>query len=378
MIVKKTINNIFKAFSFIENERFVISQFDKHKQFGAILSGIATARNIYFYICDSFYKDCFVIEGNESVSLITEALINSKEFLGEIEIPNPPGMYASKNTKEYLHKKIQAVLGYDKGQATLRVISNDSLSKKEIEFFIKKLVGEHVTNKYGKLVSVKKGERVFSSFENKFQPCEIELIHIKEIAYCLNQDLGRSFLFHGRPGTGKSNYIKNIISHFDKGALNLFNISEMSCMSILETCKLIDYPFIILDDLDHHSFNNAEIFNLIDRLKEMGKIILSSANVLGELPQPLLRTGRFDRLTEFDKLKHEAIKKLTNEDEELMQELQYKTASEIEEFMFRVKLHGKEKAFEEKDEIFDREKLSKKQLKLMSNSFINMDLINVE
>ena len=111
--------------------------------------------------------------------------------------------------------------------------------------------------------------------------------------------------------------------------------------------------------MDHSENKNfGALFQWMEWLRSIGKVVIGTCNSFDSFPQALLRPGRFDRLIEIRKLDDAAIIEMVEGDLEVFELVKEQPAACINEFMQRLKAFGKEEAILQKDEIFTRAILS--------------------
>ena len=134
------------------------------------------------------------------------------------------------------------------------------------------------------------------------------------------------FLFHGKPGTGKSTYLKHLIHHQKKEVIFLSPKMAANLDNMAFTEFLLDNPNIILviedaEELivsrDNHGNSQLSfLLNLTDGLiaDSLGIQIIATFNTnVKNIDKALLRKGRLTAIYEFKELEFQKANKLAEE-----------------------------------------------------------------
>lgn len=128
----------------------------------------------------------------------------------------------------------------------------------------------------------------------------------------------KGILFCGSPGTGKTYVMKEFAKMFDLPIIEIDGSSMIANQSIdhaFDEARNLGEAIIFIDELgllidkDRHAIRSLQVN--MDGYKERGDIIvLATTNSLPNIPEPLLRRGRFDRIISFDHPSKEDIEPL--------------------------------------------------------------------
>lgn len=177
----------------------------------------------------------------------------------------------------------------------------------------------------------------------------------KEIKEFLNgKDSGIAIL-HGEPGTGKSTYIRHLISDIKKDFLYL----DISCFDNLSNASFLELlldnrdSIIILEDSEqllkkreNSRTNIANLLNLTDGLLADTlnlKFICTFNAKLDDIDEALLRKGRLKIKYKFGKLETDKVAKLFNKLELVPTKLEPMTLADVYNFTNKVDYDKKER-----------------------------------
>lgn len=162
-------------------------------------------------------------------------------------------------------------------------------------------------------------------------------------------------ILHGEPGTGKSTYIRHLISEIDKDFLYL----DISCFDNLSNASFLELlldnrdSIIILEDSEqllkkreNSRTNIANLLNLTDGLLADTlnlKFICTFNAKLDEIDEALLRKGRLKIKYKFGKLETDKVAKLFNKLEVEPTKLEPMTLADIYNFASKVDYDKKER-----------------------------------
>ena len=137
-----------------------------------------------------------------------------------------------------------------------------------------------------------------------------ELIRIRD--WFLNKDilnnenirLPKGILFHGTPGNGKTLFIKEYANSFNVPIINIEGNNENTAKEIHDSftkSKEYDLSIILIDEIDNligsNENNERALKAELDGVNSNKKVlVLATTNSIFKLSEPLLRSGRFDRV----------------------------------------------------------------------------------
>lgn len=119
-----------------------------------------------------------------------------------------------------------------------------------------------------------------------------------------NAKLPNGIIFHGRPGNGKTLFIRELASFFKDSAFILNGDEENILSEITETYRKArekKIALVLIDEIDLLLDKSRKILRVLqDELDGIGKgneriLTIATTNHLGDLPETLLRPGRIDR-----------------------------------------------------------------------------------
>lgn len=165
---------------------------------------------------------------------------------------------------------------------------------------------------------------------------------------------GKSLLFYGKPGTGKSNLSRGLAASLGMRSLRVKDLNEIKNRALTEAIKLLDPDVILLEDIDHlYSYDVSTLLEKIEDFNLRKKCLLATANEVSKINSALLRPGRFDELKEIKTLDREELEELVQDPEVLEIVKDYPVAF-INEVLKRISAVGKEEALKEIEDIKSR------------------------
>lgn len=120
-----------------------------------------------------------------------------------------------------------------------------------------------------------------------------------------NANLPSGILFYGNPGNGKTLFIKELKKQFSDNAFVINGDEENILKEISDTyakAREKDLALVLIDEIDLLIGENKKITRILqDELDGINKtksrvLTIASTNYYYNLPDPLLRNGRFDRI----------------------------------------------------------------------------------
>lgn len=174
----------------------------------------------------------------------------------------------------------------------------------------------------------------------------IDVINNKEKYEKLGVRIPKGLLLHGRPGLGKSLTAKSLVEALNVNKYiirkNMPDGQFVNYLREIITKAMENTPSaILLDDIDKFSNNDDEhpnsdefivIQTLIDDAKDKDVYFIATANNLRDMPESLLRAGRFDTRIEFDNPSVEDSKLIIKhylKDKKLANDIDYEEIAKI-------------------------------------------------
>jgi DNA replication protein DnaC len=128
------------------------------------------------------------------------------------------------------------------------------------------------------------------------------------------QQYKRNYLFHGRPGTGKSSLVSIIATKFNRNIYIVCfdpNLTDSLLMTAISTINDKN-AILLLEDIDcvfsdresatsKSSVSYSTLFNILDGVSRVkGMITIVTTNYVDRLDKALIRAGRIDKMIRFD------------------------------------------------------------------------------
>lgn len=177
----------------------------------------------------------------------------------------------------------------------------------------------------------------------------------RDIQKFLDLGINRSIIFYGPPGSGKSNMVKTIASMLKLRTIRINNLAKFSVDVVLEVLRIFNPDAVILEDIDNVAAEDiSDILDKIERFNRNQKITFATANQMTRLDEALIRPGRFDEPIEIRTLDELVVRRMTNEDEEIIELVKFWPAAYIAELMKRVAARGREEALSNIKDLTDR------------------------
>jgi SpoVK/Ycf46/Vps4 family AAA+-type ATPase len=156
-----------------------------------------------------------------------------------------------------------------------------------------------------------------------------------------NYGFGRSILFYGQPGTGKSNLAKCVAKEFGRTLVISLEVLNDYPHKII-SCLDLNPKVIILEDIDHSKIEeNSELLHLLEEINNRKIILIATANEVKPFNPAFLRAGRFDKLIEINKLDEQVVLGLVDQDRDVFERVKDYPIASILEVMKRIKVEGK-------------------------------------
>lgn len=182
----------------------------------------------------------------------------------------------------------------------------------------------------------------------------------------VDQEIARSVLLVGPPGTGKSMAIRWLTRRLgvtsvrvDLTALSALHgrYDAQAMTTSLETLlKLLRPEAMILDDIDRVEIG-GELLAFLELAVQTCRLVLASANCPQKMMGASLRPGRFDEVVAVDRLDPDVLRELLAGDVDLFDRLAPLPAAYVAEFLKRRRVLGRDAAIAEIPELEARRKL---------------------
>jgi hypothetical protein len=127
-----------------------------------------------------------------------------------------------------------------------------------------------------------------------------ESVLVDEVETALEMGVGRSYIFFGAPGTGKTTLAFRLAERMNKSML-VFNHDLLTSNGawIARAVPLLDPDIILFDDIDR-VWDPGKLLFYIDSLNAgKPRVMIGTINKLSRLPKALRRPGRFDSVKRF-------------------------------------------------------------------------------
>jgi hypothetical protein len=172
----------------------------------------------------------------------------------------------------------------------------------------------------------------------------------------VDQDVGRSVLLVGPPGTGKSVAIRWLTRRLGVTSVRVDlaviaslhgRYDQKALAASLETLlKLLRPEAMILDDLDRVDVG-GELLAFLELAARTCRLVLASANRPHKMMGASLRPGRFDEVVVFERLDPDVLRELLAADSDLFDRLAPLPAAYVAEFLKRRRVLGRDRAVAE-------------------------------
>ena len=130
--------------------------------------------------------------------------------------------------------------------------------------------------------------------------------------------LPKGILFYGKPGNGKTLFVREFLSNFDVPKYIIEGRNENTALEIkrvFEKAKKEKFAIVVIDELEllvpENSKEQRVLQQELDGVEQKGAVlVLATANHLNKVGDPLLRPGRFDKLIKIDTPDRESRKEI--------------------------------------------------------------------
>ena len=175
---------------------------------------------------------------------------------------------------------------------------------------------------------MKRGKETMKELEFKnvygYQEVKDELNRIKswyEDETILNNPkitLPKGILLYGRPGNGKTLFVREFLNNFDAPKFIIEGRNENTALEIkrvFEKAKKEKFAIVVIDELEllvpENSKEQRILQQELDGVVQKGRIlVLATANSINKVGDPLLRPGRFDKKIDIAKPDRQSRKEI--------------------------------------------------------------------
>lgn len=250
-------------------------------------------------------------------------------------------------------------LGYkeEKNISILYVKNEDSKNAKDniIEYLSNKIWKKFNSNHLEIIKVIDRNQVYFNLIVDEdieYFPSSIGEEISKEIEAFTKNNVHRTILLLGPPGTGKSTAIKYITNKLNYTSLRISN--EVIENDLLQLVQVIKPDILIVDDFDRVS-KQRFLLDFMTKLKKNTKAFLISCNFFDKLEPAMKRPGRIDNIYYIEKLDKDVIDNILGEYADITpKEIYDWPISYIQEYVNRCKYLGSEKALESMKELEQR------------------------
>jgi len=173
----------------------------------------------------------------------------------------------------------------------------------------------------------------------------------------IDKNINRSIVLLGEPGTGKSTMMRYIAESIGGFSLRIAaaDLKSLSPSKILGAVRLLAPKCLLIDDFDRIQGHDT-LLSELEELNETVKLFMVSVNDIENIPQAVLRPGRFDELHTIKGIDREIVDRLIGDGvaEDIKRALVTMPIAYVVEFSKRRDVLGPEGAVDEARELLHR------------------------
>lgn len=238
----------------------------------------------------------------------------------------------------------------------LYVEKNDTLAwKKLIDLFWSELGGQGLVRREGT-----HDDLVIGPFEQQgSHRTDLTEKYTQEIRQFKEKGYSRSLLIYGPPGTGKSNMAAQILRDLECRTLIFNDIVTLEPSWIREHLDLFQVEAVVIEDLDHMQVDKVnKILDSLQFMCQRGMLVLATCNKILELPDAMIRPGRFDECVLVNCLPESVVLEMIRGAEDLLETVRDFSISNLIELRRRLEVLGREETIRRMKDLEQRHKRS--------------------
>jgi hypothetical protein len=132
---------------------------------------------------------------------------------------------------------------------------------------------------------------------------------ITELQKSFDNNISRSLMLYGLPGTGKTTLSNTIMDHFGFRTLKLHPNDAIKLPYFLEIIDILKIEALILDDFDQIEMND-KLLEFLETVNTKLKLVIGIANILDGFDPAVLRPGRFDEIIKIEELEEQTLREI--------------------------------------------------------------------
>jgi hypothetical protein len=156
--------------------------------------------------------------------------------------------------------------------------------------------------------------------QEAFEPTKQFAEYTSRLKAFLDVGCTRSALFQGPPGTGKSVGLRCLVRGLGLSSLRVdlgvFDRADLACLFLETSLKVMRPDVMVIDDVDRLE-ENPRLFQFLELAAKTCKVVLATANHIDQVPDALLRPGRFDEIVTVTTVDFDVVTRMMRGDKEL-------------------------------------------------------------